>query len=825
MRHFLENVRQDIRYGARRLLKQPGFTLIALLTLALGIGANTAIFSIVNRVLLRPLPYQATDRLVVIKEVIERVGPEPGPIPAPDVLTFQQETQSLEDVGGYFDTEMDLTAASQPVRISAVRITWNTFSMLGVAPLLGRTFSEEDDHPDSYLAVLSYSCWQERFGGAADVTRQTVELDRKPYRIIGVMPQGFMVPLETTSSTPPELWVPMGFTVREKAAVASLFAYGAIARLKPGVSLAQAQADVSSVMLHIRETYPSEIRNDLQTRAVVIPLSEDAYRDVRAPLYMLVSAVGFVLLIAVANVANLMLARGSSRQKELALRRALGASGRRLLAQLLTESVLLATAGGALGVALAAWSTRLLAAIAPANLPRLNGATLDWRMLLFALIVSVISGLLSGSAPAFFALRTDLNRDLKEGGRSGSLGRPHQRLQSVFVITQVALAFILLIGSGLLIRSFQRVLTVESGFRPERVTTGSIFLSNSAYPRAEQVQNFFTELLARLQQIPGASAVAVSTDTPLKGGWTRLITAEGYEPPPGAALNPGFYTVIAGDYFQAMGIPLIKGRFFTAQDSINGSRPVIVSESLARKYFAGGDAIGKRLKYGTRQQQAVWREIIGVVGDVKQTTLEENILPHVYAPMMAAEIPLLQRIGGVSVTLSARASRDSAAIAPALQSAVWSLDRQLPVTDLMTMEQVVSRATSARRFTLTLVFAFAAAALLLAAVGLYGVIAYAVTQRTQEIGIRIALGATTGAVLRLVIKRGMTPALLGLMLGLTGALALTRLVKSLLFGVSPTDPLTFLAVAVLLAGVALLACYLPARRAAKVDPMIALRHE
>jgi predicted permease len=822
---MLQALLWDLRFGSRTFIKAPGFTIVAVLTLALGIGAFTGMFSVVNGVLLRPLPFKDPDGLVLIKETIPRISPEPAWIPAPDVIDFEQRTSVFDGVGGFVGTQMDLTGTGSPSRIDLARLTWNTFPILGIPPVLGRTFNESEDHPGSYVAVLSYTCWQQRFGGSPDVLSQTIELDRTPYSIIGVMPPGFTMPLETAYPTPPELWVPMGFTDTERAAHGSLFIYGAVARLKPGITLSQAQADAASVMPYITELYPSTVRSRLQTASAVVPLAKDTYRSLRDPMYILLAAVGFILLIAIANIANLMLARGSDRQKELAIRIALGAASRRLVAQLLTESVLLAMIGGVVGVALAYFSTKVLLSELPSSLAHLKATSLDVRVLLLAIAAAVFSGLLFGAAPAFFALRTNLSSNLKEGGRSGSFGKQHQRLRALFVIVQVALALMLLVGSGLLIRSFQQVMAVKGGFRPEYVSVGSVFLSTAGYAHSQQVQNFWTELLARASQIPGAQSAALSTDVPLVGGWQRMITPEGYNPPPGAGLNPGLFTVVQGDYFQTMGIPLIEGRLFSPEDSINGSQAAIISESLAARYFAGEDPVGRRLKSMSQQKEASWLNIVGVVGDVKQLELEEVSIPHVYAAMTADQIPLLQRIGGVSAKLSIRTGGDPTAIAPALQSAVWSLDRQLPVTNLMTMDQVVASSTAPRRFTMILVISFAGAALLLASIGLYGVIAYSVTQRSHEIGIRVALGARRTDILRIVLGWGMALTLVGMTVGMVGAIALTKLIANVLFGVRALDAITFASVAIVLGSVALIACYIPARRAAKVDPIIALRAE
>ncbi|HEY6329859.1 MAG TPA: ABC transporter permease [Blastocatellia bacterium] len=821
---------RDLKFGARLLLRSPGFAVVSILTLALGIGATTGMFSVVNRLLLRPLPYKDPGRLVLIKEAIHSISPEPSWIPAPDVLTFQQETRSFEDVGGFLETRMDLTGVGTPERIDIVRITWNTFNILGVSPILGRTFTESEDHPNSYVAVLSYDCWQQRFGGSPDVLGKTVELDRAARSIIGVMPPGFMLPLETPYPTPPELWIPMGFTDQERAARAALFIYGAVARLKPSVGVAQAQADAESVMQHIHEMYPINIQGRVQTNASVIPLAEDTYRTVRTPLYIMLGAIGFVLLIAVANVANLMLARGSARQKEFAIRIALGASAGNLVAQLLTESVLLAMIGGLVGVGVARLTVRLLLAQVPATLPQLGAAArgpsgFDPKVLLMALGASAMCGMLFGSAPAFFAVRANVNDKLKEGGRSGGPGKQDRRLRAGFVVAQVGLAVILLVGSGLLLRSFQRVISVNGGFHSDHVAVGSVFLPATGYPKPEQVQNFATELLNRTRAIPGVKSVAASTDLPLAGGWVRIVVPEGYDPPPGASYNPGFYTVIQGDYFQTMGIPLIEGRYFSPEESVNGSHSVIISESFAKSYFNGSDPIGKRLKYLSQQRATSWLTVVGVVGDVKQTALEEVTVPHTYTPLTAEEIPILQRIGGVSFQVAARTSGDPEASISSLRSAAWSLDRQLPVTGLMTMEDVLNLSTAPRRFTMMLVISFASAALLLAAIGLYGVMAYAVSQRAHEIGIRMALGASRSGISRMVLRWSMLLTLTGVVVGVGGAAAATRLVSGSLFGVPALDPITFGAVVAIILITTVAACLIPMSRAARVDPINALRAE
>jgi putative ABC transport system permease protein len=820
----MESLLHNLRYGLRLLRRSPGFTAIALVTLALGIGATTAMFSVVDAVLFRPLPYAAPQQLVLIKERIPRVGPDPFLLPAPDVLTFARENRSFTGVAGFEQESFDFTGEGTPERVAAARVNWNLFSVLGVRPLLGRGFTQEEDQPGRYVAVLSYRLWRQKFGGARDVLGRSIELSRRPYTIIGVMPPNFAFPPRPTGSSPPAVWVPMAFTAEEKADVGDDFNYGAVARLRAGVSLAQGQADVSLIAQRIFQTYPVKVRNEFHMYGLVQRLREDAVGQTREPLLILLGAVVLVLLISLSNVAHLLLARGSSRQKELAIRMALGADGRRLVTQLLSETVLLALVGGALGLWLAAWGTGALVSLVPANLPQLHEAGVDWRVLLFAVGISLLAGLAFGAAPAFFALRSNTSDGLKEAGRGSSHSRERRRLGSVFVVTQVALALVLLVGAGLLIRSFQRVLAVNPGFQPEHVITASVALPESQYTRGAQIRGFFTELLQHLQTLPGAQAAGLSTDLPMESGWNRIFSVQGYRPPPGAKLNMDKHSAVLGSYFQAMGIPLLRGRLFTAADAQGAPPVVIISESIAQRYFHGRDPIGHRLKWGPEESNSSWLTIVGVVGDVKPGPLDAATIPHTYSPYLQLSDDDLQTIFRF-MNVAVRTGGDPAGEASAVRQAVWSLDRQLPVTDVRTMEQVIGESAAPRRFNMILVAVFAGLALLLAAVGLYGMIAYAVAQRTREIAIRMTLGATRRQVLGMVLRWGIVLVGTGIAAGLAGAFAVGGLLKRFLFGVGSSDPLTLAAVAAVLAAVALLACYVPARRATRVDPMEALRYE
>ncbi len=815
---------RDVRYGLRLLVKNPGFTAAALLTLAIGIGATTAMFSVVNGVLLRALPFKDPSRLVLIKERLPKLVARPVTIRAFDVDKYARENTSFEAVAGYIPTDFDVTGHGMPQKAAGLRAGGTLFSLLGTPPLLGRTFTAADDHPDSYVVIVSYRLWKQQLGGAPGVIGETITLDRKPYQIIGVMPADFAFPLRT--GTPPDIWVPMGFTPDELQPEATSFAYGALARLKPGVTMAQAQSDVGRIGYEIQQSLAAGRRGDLQLSGVVVPLKDDVIGDTRKPLLVLFLAVVFVLLIAVVNVANLLLARGTARQRELAIRMALGAGPQRVVSQLLVESVILGLAGGALGMLLALGATSALVRLVPRNLIRLDGIAVDGGILAFAVAISVLAGLAFGAAPAVFALHTNVNQKLKEGGRGTSTGRQHQRLRASFVIAQVALALMLLVGAGLLLRSLQRVLEVEPGFQPEHVITAALSLSPTQYSSDAQIDSFYTQLHDKLEAIPGVKAASLSNDLPLETQRESALTVDGYEPPKGGGMILTAFSFVVGDYFKTMGIPLVRGRFFTDDDNHeNTQQLVIISQSIAQKYFAGRDPIGGRLKLGTRGGSLPWATVVGVVGNVKSFGLDEEALPHIYLLFLKRTTAELHGGGAQNLIMAVRTAEDPTAVTASMRNAVWSIDRQVPVTNVRTMEQVISESNVPRRFNMILVGFFAAIALLLAAVGLYGVMSYSVSQRTHEIGVRMTLGARRGDVRRMVLGSAITLVLVGVAIGLAGALATSRLLSSFLFEVRPSDPLTFVGVALVLALVAMAASMAPAIRATNVDPMIALRNE
>lgn len=814
----MDTILQDVRYAFRLLLKNLGFTFVAVLTLALGIGATTAMFTVVNGVILKPFPFSEPDRLVTIKERIPKVGPTLIPVPAPDVLTFQNATRSFTGVAGYQENTMDLTGHGEPRKIQAARITANTLSVLGVSPILGRSFSNEEDRPGSgHAVILSYEMWRNLFAGDPNAVGKTILLDREPHTVVGIMPSSFVYPLETQKEAV-QMWVPMAFTDEERKSIGDNFDFDTVARLKPGVSLAQAQDDVERVAQSIRELYPPELKSQFEMHGEVRDLRESALGDYRRPMIIMMLSVVFVLLIAIANVANLLLAKGSARQRELSIRIALGAGARRVVRQLVSESIVIGIIGGAVGLLLAKLGTDTLVSTIPANIPRLHGLQSDWRVFAFALIVSVMSGVVFGTAPAIIALRANVNDGLKQSGRGGTSGREHRFVRSSFVIAQLSLAIMLLIGAGLLIRSFKHVLDIDPGFQPASVITASLSLPHTNYPDPGQRHALHLELMRRLQAMPSIVSAGAATDLPLESNWTKIFSIEGKIPPPGAGLNIDNHTIVLGDYFQALGIPLIRGRLFTEQDNRNSTPVVVINKTLAERYFRGQNPIGHRLKWGTPESDNTWMTIIGVVGDVKQSQLEKEVRPHTYESYL--QYPSL-----TDIRLVVRSHGDIQTALSAVQTAVRSLDSQLPLTEARNMEQVIGESTAPRRFYLILVTVFAAIAIILASVGLYGVVAFAVEQRTREIGIRMTLGATQSNVLTMLLRWAMVLVAMGVTAGGLGAFALTRMMSSFLFGTSPTDPFTFVAVSLLLTGVALLASYIPARRATRVDPMLALRYE
>jgi putative ABC transport system permease protein len=817
----MDGFRKDVTYAWRMLWKDRGLTLVALLTLALGIGANTSIFSVVNTILLKPLPYRDPERLVLLMERIPKLIPDPIPLPAPDVLEFRRQNHTFEDVAGFRTERHDLSGITAGRRVIVGRLTANLIPLLGVSPQIGRAFTAEEDKPDPRVALLSYGLWQATFGGDPGIVGHTFTLDRKNVTVVGVMPKSFQFPQRGMPySDAAELWVPMGFTPSELAAKGDNFDYGAVARLKPGVTLARAGADALSIASRILETFPAEVRKDLTLEAVVLPLGERVVKNVRTLLVLLLGAVGLVLLIACTNIANLLLARSAGRKREMALRAALGASHWRLVRQTLAECVMLSLAGGGMGLAAAAWGTRVLVSVIPQNIPRAEEISLDGSVLLFTFGVSLFTGILFGLAPALSSARAGMNESLKEGGRSGTAGRGRGRLSAALIMAETALSLVLLVGAGLLIRSFVNLRNVDAGFQPERLLAMTIALPEAQYAKAEQREAFFRTLLDRVQRIPGVESASLSVNAPLRGNWGRVFTPENHEEL--SAKNPPVsnHNVVSLDYFRTAGIALKRGRYFTADDRKGTEEVTIINETLARRHFPGQDPVGQRLKFGPPQStDDPWVKIVGVVADTRLESPDAAPRPQTYQSL--GQLPPI----GDSMEVLLRSEGDPAGLAVAAQRGVHELDPEQAIGDMTTMRTMMTRAVAPRQFNMALLVVFGLTSLVLASIGIFGVMAQTVAQRTHEIGIRMALGAGRGQVLSLVLGRGMAVVMAGIAIGIVASVALTRLMQSLLFGVAPTDALTFAAVPLVLALVAMFAAWLPARRATAVDPIIALRYE
>ncbi|HEX8651881.1 MAG TPA: ABC transporter permease [Pyrinomonadaceae bacterium] len=807
---------QDLHYGVRMLLRNPAFAFVAVMTLALGIGANTAIFSVVNAVILRPLPYESPEQLVRVGGANLRTGRAMGSFSPQDFYDWRERNTVFEQVAAYDGWSPGLTGTNEPERIEAARVSASFFSILRAKPEIGRAFLPGEDQPgNNMVVVLGHSLWKRRFGADPGIINSQVTLNGASYTIVGVMPASFETPRFTRSIlAEPELWAPFAPNLNDWTR-GGRAVDAAIARLKPGVTLEQADAELKAIARQLEQQYPD---TNAGQSVSVASLHESLVGKSRTALLVLLVAVGFVLLIACANVANLLLARAAARQKEIAIRTALGAGRLRIIRQLLTESVLLAGLGGALGLLSALWTTDLLIAGAADALPRLNGTVVDAHVLGFTLLVSLLTGIAFGIAPALQASRPDLNEMLKEGGRTSALGGARARVRSLLIVAEVAVSLVLLIGAGLLIRSFLRLQEVRPGFNPEHVLALEMFLPGIKYPEDHQHIAFYEEVLRRTRALAGVEAAGVVSVLPVSDNYDRIgFSVEGEPPPPpGEGPDADRYMISSG-YFQALAIPLQSGRQFNEDDGRADAQPVvIINETLARRYWqTSALALGKRVRVGDERRP--WRTVVGIVGDVKQYGLDTPSTMQVYLPH--------QQSPSQQMTLVVRAGGDPASQTAAVRNEIWAVDKDQPVYNIRTMEQVLAKSIAGRRFNMLLLGIFAGVALLLAAVGIYGVISYSVTQRTHEIGIRMALGAQGSDVLKMVVGQGMVLALIGVGIGMIASFALTRVISSLLFGVSATDPFTFGGIALLLTVVAFLACFIPARKAAKVDPMVALRYE
>ncbi|HEX7314426.1 MAG TPA: ABC transporter permease [Pyrinomonadaceae bacterium] len=814
----MKTLLQDVRYGLRVLRQKPGFTAVAVLTLALGIGANTAVFSLVSAVLVRPLNYREAERLVTVWEDGTAAGFPRDVLAVGNYADWRARNKVFEEMAAIDQRTFDLTGeGGEPEKILGLGVTSNFFPLLGAEAKLGRVLLPEEDRPGGErVAVISHGLWQRRFGGERSVVGRAVLLNGEPYTVAGVMPADFQFEYPNV-----ELWIPVAFTPEQLADHANHY-LEVVARLKPGVTVEQAKADLNAVARGISEAYPDDATN---LSAAVVPLREHLAGDARRPLLLLLAAVALVLLIACANVAGVLLSRAAARRREIAVRAALGASRARIVRQLMTESVLLSAAGGALGTLLALWTFAFLQQLVPAGMRATAEPRLDSAVLWFTIAVSLAASVAFGLAPAWQASKTDLNDALKQAaGRGVGAGR---RLRGAFVVAEVALALVLLVGAGLVIRTLSNLRGQYAGLRPESVLTMRTQLAENRYREPARRAAFYEGVLERVKGLPGVVAAGYTTAVPLtrKGGANGL-SVEGKDNGPDSAWNAN-HRQVSPDYFRALGLAVREGRGFNEQDDEGASPVVAVNETLARSFWPGESALGKRFKVGAPDSPQPWLTIVGVVEDVRQMASDEPVKAEMYVPYRQA-VRYWKSSTYTSFTprdLVVRTSVNPTSVAPGVREAVREVDPYQPVSSVRTLEEVLGRDTAQRRLSVILLAAFAGLALLLAALGIYGVLAFFVVQHTPEIGVRMALGASPGDVLRMVVGRGMRLALTGVGFGLLAAFALTRLIESQLFGVSASDPLTFAGIALLLALVALLACLIPARRATKVDPMIALRYE
>jgi putative ABC transport system permease protein len=808
----METLFKDIQYGVRGLLKRPGFTVIALITLALGIGANTAIFSVVNAVLLRPLPFQDPEQLVIVWEDATFAGfPRNTPAPA-NYVDWKNQNQSFSDMAASHVTSFNLTGDGEPERVSAYSVTANFFPLLGVQPLLGRSFLTDEDRPGaSKVAVLSYSLWQSRYGADRSILNRDILLNGEKYSVVGVMPASFQFFEKDT-----RLWVPIALDQEDWANRGGHF-LTVVARLKSGVSVSQAQADMNAIMHRIAVDHPGATMAG-KLGAVVLPVRDQFVGDARGSLIVLLVAVAFVLLIACANVAGLLLARAVGRRKEIALRMALGAGRSRVVRQLLTESLLLAAVAGVLGSLLAYGSFTFLQGLVPAEMALAASLKLDVRILIFTLGISIITGIIFGLVPALQSANFDLNDALKaSSGRITSTGR----LRSAMIVFEVALSLVLLVGAGLLIQTLFQLFRQYSVLEPEKVLTMRTILPREKYKEPQQRDNFYQQVLQRVEHLPGVVAAGYSTSVPLawKGG-TSGFYPEGLKTPiPGMAYDAN-HRQVSTNYLKAMNIPLRQGRYFESRDNAQSMPVAIINETMARQYWPGENALGRRFKVGDPDEDVPWVEIVGIAGDVRQMGIDEPVKAEMYLPYQQ-----IDNIWYNPRDLAIRTTGETSNLVGSVRQIIREVDPDQPVSNVATMAEVLGTEAAQRRIGMMMLAGFAALALLLASLGIYGVLAYFVTQHTNEIGVRQALGATPRNILFLVLRKGMALTLLGVVIGLGASFALTRLMSSLLFGVKAADPLTFVTVPLLLALVALVACLVPALRATRIDPLVALRYE
>ncbi|HEU5153122.1 MAG TPA: ABC transporter permease [Gemmatimonadales bacterium] len=817
----MDTLLQDLRFAARTLLRNRGFTLIAVLTLALGIGANTAIFSVLRGILLKPLPYQEPDRAVMLWSHWK--GWDKTWLSGPEIVDYSQQSQVFSGLAPFDDGSFTLTDSGDPERVRGGLVAANLFSVLQVSPILGRTFTPEEDQPNGpRVVVLGEDIWRRRFNSDPTIIGRAIQLNAVPYTVLGVMPGDFRLPLDYSVDERTQLWTPLQLGVPDENDRGSHGLY-AVGRLQAGVDPAQGQRLMDAFVIRMKADHPQNYGAEFGVTLVSLP--DQILGGIRPALVLLFGAVALVLLIACGNVANLLLARGEARQREIAIRTALGAGRRRLARQLLTESVLLSVVGGGVGILFAWWGVEVLPAINPSSLPRADAIGIDLSVLGATVVLSLVTGIVFGMVPAWQMLR-DVHPELRENTRNVTTGRRGRSFRRILVGVEVMIAMILVTGAGLVIRSFHKLSTIEPGFEPHGVLTMRLSLPDATYPTRTAVAALYTRLFERLRALPGVQTAGAVAGLPLasiRGDWG--ITIEGYTPTDPTLGTQADWQVVRPDYFEAMGIPLKKGRWLTDADGSDAPPVIMVNEAMVQRYWPDRDPIGQRLHLNS-SADSNWRTVVGVVGNVHHRGLTETPRPEMYLPhaqFFATAPDTVVPVRSMTLTLRVRGAPES--LTGPVRQVLADLDRGLAVSDIRSLDDVVSRSIAAPRFTTALLSVFAALALVLAAIGIYGVLSFIVAQRTAELGIRVALGATASDVLRLVLGQGMRPVIIGLVVGLLAALALARVLQGFLFDVAQTDPGTYVTVTVVLSCAAILACYLPARRAARVDPMTALRAE
>jgi len=830
----MPSIFRDLKIAIRHLSKSPGFAVTAILMLALGIGATTAIFSIVEGVLLRPLPFPDPSRLVVVADILQGVQTGPGNgeagVTAPDILNYSRDTHSFTSLGGFQGTSFELSGLGDPATVVAARMSGGVFPALGVQPLLGRYFTQHEDDQHQQVTVLSYSTWQNRFHGDPTVLGKKILLDRKPYVVIGVMPRSFEFPLDPGHLNRRELWVPISFEPQELSTGAAAWNFQMVGRLKPGVTPAEALADTTRVAADTVRNYPAFMAG-FNMHPVVRPLDEETVEEARPLVRTLFLAVAVVLLIACANLAGLLLVRSIRRRREIAVRLALGATAKTLLWQAILESLVLSFAGGLVGLLLAAVALRVGVSLLPETLPRVSEIGLDWPVVAFALGLAILTGVVCGLAPAFASMRTSVNDTLKEGGRTGSSGGAHARLRSTLVVAEIAVALVLLAASGLLLRSFEKMRQVDLGYRPDHTLVASYSLPQKQYATQTAVDAFNHEFERRLQALPGVTSAGITSFLPASGYNTNsAFVAEGYVPAKADDLDLATTIQVEGDYFQALGVPLLRGRFFTPDDKPGVQAVVIVGHQLAQRSWPGQNPIGKRLRLGTQNMQTPWAIVVGEVADVKENSPDAPLKQQYYVPVdqfetMVGSLASPTDLSGNQGFVALRTALPPEQMENALRATVRAIDPQLPLSQVQTMEHAISDSEAPRRFNTALISSFAAIAVLLAVLGIYSIIAFSVAMRVQEMAIRMALGSQRSGIVRLIMTSGAKLALIGCAIGLVGALAASSLLRSFLFDVSAFDPLVLTCAVLSLLFLALLASLLPARRAASVNLTDTLRAE